>query len=66
MTLSNSSGFLFVSACPYQYTRGNSAFEDRAVGADVAADPSGLAGEHVGRGECTGAADIAPGQDQPP
>jgi hypothetical protein len=66
MSLSKSNGFLFVSACPYQYTRGNSAFEASAVGADVAADPNGFAGEHVGRGECTGAADTVPGQDQPP
>jgi len=66
MSLSSSSGFLLVSACPYQYTRGSSAFEESAVGADVAADHSGFAGEHVGSGEWTGAADIAPGQDQPP
>lgn len=66
MSLSSNRGFRLVSACPYQNTRGSSAFEESAVGADVAAEPNGFAGEHVGSGECTGAADIAPGQDQPP
>jgi len=45
---------------------GSSAFDDRAVGAEVAAEPSGLAGEQVGRGVWTGTADIAPGTDHPP
>jgi hypothetical protein len=40
--------------------------DDRAVGAEVAAEPRGFAGEHVGSGECTGATEIAPGTDQPP
>lgn len=45
---------------------GSSAFDDSAVGAEVAAEPNGLAGEHVGRGVLTGAADIAPGAAHPP
>jgi hypothetical protein len=66
MSLSSKRVFLFVSAWPYQYTSGTRAFEDSVVGAEVAADPSGLAGEQVGSGLYTGVADIAPGTDQPP
>jgi hypothetical protein len=66
MIRSIKSGFLLVSAWPYQYARGMRALEDNAVGADVAAAPSGLPGEHVGSGVRTGATDRAPGATQPP
>jgi hypothetical protein len=51
ISLSINNGLAFVSGCPYQYTRGSNAFDDKVVGADVAAEPKGLAGENVGRGE---------------
>lgn len=66
MRRSSNKGFRLISAWPYQYTRGRRALEERAVGAEVAAEPRGFAGEQVGRGECTDAAEIAPGQDHPP
>lgn len=43
-----------------------SALEARAVGADVAAEPRGLAGEAVPMGLLTTAAEIVPGIDQAP
>lgn len=66
MSLSISNGFRRVSAWPYQYERGSRAFEVRCVGAEVAAAPSGEAGEDVCKGELTAAADMLPGNAQPP
>ena len=66
IVVSSNGMFLFVSLWPYQYARGRSAFDAIVVGAEVAADPRGFAGEYVGSGPCIGAADIAPGTDQPP
>ena len=40
--------------------------EDRVVGADVAAEPNGLAGEAVPNGEVTGTAEMVPGTVHPP
>jgi hypothetical protein len=51
MIRSINKGFRLVSACPYQYTSGSNAFDESAVGADVAADPRGFAGEEVDSGE---------------
>lgn len=61
-----SNGLRFVSAWPYQYTSGTSAFALSDTGAVVAAVPSGFAGDAVGMGPSTGATDTAPGAAQPP
>ncbi len=66
MRRSIKSGFRFISGCPYQYTNGRSALEDKVDGADVAAEPNGLAGEEVPSGAFTGTAEIAPGTVHPP
>jgi len=60
------SGFRFISGCPYQYTSGRRALEDNMVGADVAAEPNGLAGEAVPSGAVTGTAEMVPGTVHPP
>lgn len=60
------SGFRLISGWPYQYTNGRSAFEDKIVGADVAAEPKGLAGEAVPNGAVTGTAEMVPGTVHPP
>lgn len=66
MRRSRSIGFLFVSLWPYQYTNGIRALDDHTVGADVAEEPVGFAGEEVDRGVDIAAADIVPGTAQPP
>jgi len=63
---SSKTGFVLVSVCPYQYTRGTRALDETDVGADVAAVPRGLAGENVGIGESTGQAEMEPGDAHPP
>ena len=40
--------------------------DDRVVGADVAAEPNGLAGEAVPSGAVIGTAEIVPGTVHPP
>lgn len=50
INLSIRRGFFLVSACPYQYANGRSAFDANAIGAVVAAVPKGLAGDAVGIG----------------
>jgi hypothetical protein len=40
--------------------------EDRMVGADVVAEPNGLAGDAVPSGAVTGAAETVPGTVHPP
>ena len=40
--------------------------EDKVDGADVAAEPNGLAGEEVPSGAFTGTAEMAPGTVHPP
>lgn len=55
-----------MSGWPYQKVNGMSALEARAVGADVAAEPKGLAGEAVPMGLLTRAAEIVPGTDHAP
>lgn len=66
MSRSMRSGFRLISGWPYQYTRGRSAFDDRMVGADVTAEPNGLAGELVPRGAVTDTAEMVPGTVHPP
>ncbi len=66
MSLSIKSVFFLASGCPYQYASGNNAFEDKDVGAEVAAVPRIFAGDAVGSGLLTGATDSAPGADQAP
>lgn len=63
---STSNGFLRSSACPNQYTRGRSAEEVRAVGAEVAVEPKGFPGEAVGIGIEIGQAETVPGTVHPP
>ena len=55
-----------MSACPYQYTRGSNALDASDMGAVLAAEPSGFAGEYVGIGPVTGAAEMVPGAAHPP
>ena len=52
--------------CPNQYTRGRSAEDVRAVGAEVAEEPRGFSGDEVGMGILTGQAEIVPGTVHPP
>lgn len=66
MSRSTKSGFLRMSKWPYQYTRGSSAFAESDVGAVLAAEPNVFAGEYVGMGPETGAAEMDPGTDHPP
>lgn len=66
MSLSIKSGFRVISGWPYQYTRGRRALDDNAIGAVVAADPKGFAGEPLAMGPWTGETERAPGQAQPP
>lgn len=64
--LSSNRGFLFVSGCPYQYTKGRRALEESDTGAVVAAVPSEFAGDAVGIGPDTGATERVPGAAQAP
>ena len=50
MSLSIKSGFRVISGWPYQYTRGRRALDANPIGAVVAADPKGFAGEPVAMG----------------
>ena len=60
------SGFLRISACPYQYESGSNALEETWFGADVATEPNGFAGVDVCIGALIEAAEIAPGTAHPP
>jgi hypothetical protein len=55
-----------MSEWPYQYTSGRRADDGKAVGADVAVHPKGLAGVEVGMGADTTEAESVPGTVQPP
>ena len=58
--------FLRGSLWPNQYDKGTSAADDMIVGADVAVEPSGLAGDDVCNGMVIEQAEILPGAAQPP
>ena len=64
--LSSNRGFLFVSGCPYQYTKGRRALDESDTGAVVAAVPSELVEDAVGIGPDTGATERVPGAAQAP
>lgn len=66
MSLSIKSGFRVISGWPYQYTKGRRALDANAIGAVVAADPKGFAGEPLAMGPWTGDTERAPGEAQPP
>lgn len=59
-------GFCLTSGRPNQNTMGNSADDDNAVGADVAVEPRGFAGDEVRIGDVIGQAEIVPGTVHPP
>ena len=59
-------GFCLTSGRPNQSTIGSKAEDDWAVGADVAVEPSGLAGDEVGIVDEIEQAEIVPGTVQPP
>lgn len=59
-------GFLRISVCPYQWTRGSSFEEERAVGAEVAVIPRGFAGDEVGIGASIEQEVNVPGIVKPP